>query len=80
MKSFAKTRELKPGESQTLTLKMTAYDLASYNEASQSWETAAGQYTAHFAASVEDVRATQTFKMSKSSVKCHDVLRPNMEL
>ena len=80
LKSFAKTRELKPGESQTLTLKMTAYDLASYNEASQSWETAAGQYTAHFAASVEDVRATQTFKMSKSSVKCHDVLRPNMEL
>ena len=80
LKAFAKTRELKPGESQTLTMKMTAYDLASYNEDTQSWETAAGQYTAHFAANVEDVRATSTFKMGKSAVKCHDVMRPNMDL
>lgn len=80
LKAFGKTRELKPGESQTLTLKMTAYDLASYNEATQSWETAAGQYTAHFAASADDIRTSATFKMSKSAVKCHDVLRPTMEL
>ena len=77
LKSFAKTRELKPGESQTLTMKVTNYDLASYNEKTQSWESAAGTYTLRFAASVEDVKATTTYRLSKPHiVKCHDVLAP----
>ena len=81
LKAFAKTRELKPGESQTLTMKVTAYDLASYNEVTQSWETAAGNYKVNFGASVEDIRATATYKQGKAqSVKCHDVLRPSMSL
>lgn len=81
LKSFAKTRTLKPGESQTLTFNVTNYDLASYNEATQSWESAAGKYTLHFSASVEDSRATATYSLSKPQiVKCHDVLKPNMEI
>lgn len=81
LKSFAKTRELKPGESQTLTMEVTAYDLASYNEGTQSWETAAGNYTVSFGASVEDIRATAPFKLGKAqAVKCHDVLKPSMNL
>lgn len=62
-------------------MKVSAYDLASYNEATQSWETAAGTYTVRFGASVEDVRATANYKQAKAqSVQCHDVLRPNMTL
>ena len=62
-------------------MKVTAYDLASYNEATQSWETAAGNYKVNFGASVEDIRATATYKQGKAqSVKCHDVLRPSMSL
>lgn len=81
LKSFAKTRELKPGESQVLTMKVTNYDLASYNESTQSWESAAGQYDIRFGASVEDIRAKATYKLSKKyTVKCHDVLRPDMAL
>ena len=81
LKSFAKTRELKPGESQVLTMKVSNYDLASYNEATQSWESAAGQYDIRFGASVEDIRAKATYKLSKKyTVKCHDVLRPDMAL
>ncbi len=81
LKAFAKTRELKPGESQTLTMNVSAYELASFNEATQCWETAAGRYTVKFAANVEDVRATGTYTQAKSqSVQCHDVLKPNMEL
>ncbi len=81
LKSFAKTRTLKPGESQTLTFNVTNYDLASYNEANQSWESAAGKYTLHFSASVEDSRATATYSLSKPQiVKCHDVMKPNMEI
>jgi beta-glucosidase len=81
LKAFAKTKELQPGERQTLTMKLSLYDLASYNEATQAWETAAGQYTVAFGASVEDIRATAPFKLSQPhTVKCHDVMKPNMSL
>lgn len=81
LKSFAKTRELKPGESQTLSMKVSSYDLASYNEATQSRETASGDYKVNFGASVEDIRVTLFYRQGKPmSIKCHDVLRPSMEL
>ena len=81
LKSFAKTKELKPGQSETLTMTVTNYDLASYNEATQSWEAPAGKYTLGFAANVEDIRTTVVYSLSKMrSTKCHDVMKPNMEL
>ena len=81
LKSFAKTRELQPGESQELTMSMSFYDLASYNESTQAWETASGKYTINFGVSVEDIRATVTCNVSnQQSVKCHDVMKPSMEL
>ena len=81
LKAFAKTRELQPGESQTLTMTVSAYDLASYNEATQAWETAAGRYTVKFGANVEDIRATAPFTQAKAlSFPGHDVCKPDMEL
>ena len=81
LKAFAKTRELKPNQSETLTMKLSLYDLASFNEATQAWETAAGKYTIGFGASVEDIRATAPYNLSKKhSVKCHDVMKPSMPL
>ena len=81
LKAFAKTRELQPGQSETLTMKLSLYDLASYNEATQSWETAAGKYVIGFGANVEDIRATAPYSLSKPhTVKCHDVMKPNMQL
>lgn len=81
LKAFAKTRELQPGQSETVTMKLSLYDLASYNEATQSWETAAGKYAIQFGANVEDIRATAPYSLSKPhTVKCHDVMKPNMQL
>ncbi|MBO4487655.1 MAG: glycoside hydrolase family 3 C-terminal domain-containing protein [Bacteroidaceae bacterium] len=81
LKAFAKTKELQPGQSETLTMDVTLYEMASYNEATQAWETAPGNYTISFGASVEDIRATAPYTLSKQHmVKCHDVLKPDMEL
>jgi len=81
LKAFAKTKELQPKQSETLTMELSLHDLASYNESTQSWETAAGKYTISFGASVDDIRATAPFNLSKAhTVKCHDVMKPSMEL
>ena len=66
LKAFAKTRELKPGESQTLTMPVDNYAIASFNEASSAWEAPAGTYTLRFGASVEDIRATASYALKKA--------------
>ena len=75
LKAFAKTKLLAPGESETLTMKVSAYEIASFNEATSSWETAAGTYQVLFGASVEDIRATASFCFGKARAwKVQDVL------
>ena len=77
LKAFAKTGELKPGASETLTMKVDPYTLASFNESTSAWETAAGNYTARFGASAADIRATVPFKLAKAqSWPVHRVLLP----
>jgi len=80
LKAFAKTKLLAPGESQTLTVKVSAYELASFNEAASAWEAPAGTYSVQFGASVADIRATAPFKMKKAqSWAVHNVLAPVQE-
>lgn len=77
LKAFAKTRELAPGESQTLTMKVDDYSLASFNEAASEWETAAGKYEIRFASSIKDVRAKGQYQVRKAlSWKVNNVLAP----
>jgi beta-glucosidase len=45
LKAFAKTKILQPNESQTLDLRLTPLDLASFSEAESAWLTDAGTYT-----------------------------------
>lgn len=77
LKAFAKTKELAPGESETLTMNVDNYTLASFNEAASQWETAAGTYKVKFAASIKDVRATAdvVIKAAKNW-PVHNVLAP----
>ncbi|MBE6254740.1 MAG: beta-glucosidase [Prevotella sp.] len=78
LKAFGKTRELQPGERQTLTFKISSYELASFNEQQSQWETAAGQYDVQFAASSEDIRAHATFHLKKTlRWPTHHVLQRN---
>ena len=66
LRGFAKTRELRPGESQTVTIKVGNYDIASFNDANSAWEAPAGTYKVQFGASVEDIRATADYKLKKA--------------
>jgi len=77
LRAFAKTRELKPGESETITMTVDPYTLASFNESASAWETAAGQYVAKFGASCADIRAEAKFKIAKAqSWPVHAVCLP----
>lgn len=66
LKAFAKTRLLAPGESETLSFTVSDYELASFNEDRNQWETAAGTYTVHFGKNVSEIPVSATFKVSKA--------------
>ena len=77
LKGFAKTKELRPGASETVTITIDPYTLASFNETTSAWETAAGNYTVHFGASSADIRCAAAFKLAKpQSWPVHRVLLP----
>jgi beta-glucosidase len=61
LRGFAKTKTLKPGESETLSFTLTARDLASFDEASSAWRAEAGTYAVKVGASSEDIRQSATF-------------------
>src|SRR5574344_132653 len=77
LKAFVKTELLEPGQSQSITFKISAYDLASFNETANRWETAAGNYTVYYAKNVNcekypvrvAIKKAQTFAVSPAWVK-----------
>ena len=77
LKGFAKTKELAPGESQTLTINVDSYGLASFNESNSAWETAAGTYKVMIGASAADIRGTAEYRIKKAETwKVNNVLAP----
>ena len=77
LKGFAKTKTLAPGESQTLTINVNKYTLASFNEETSAWETAAGTYKVMFGANAADIRATGEYRLKKAeSWSVNNVLAP----
>ena len=80
LKAFAKTKLLKPGESQTLTLSITAPELASYDEAASAWVVAEGEYQFLIGASAQDIKATLTAPVKSFQTTAHDVMKPQVQL
>ena len=77
LKAFAKTKELKPGESQTLKMTLQRRDLASYDEKQSAWVVDAGNYTFSIGANVADIRATATLKVQAMTEKTSTALLLN---
>ena len=75
LKAFAKTKELQPGESVTVTLTVKASELASYNEESSSWIVDEGNYAFLLAASSRDIKATLNADVATSAESTNDILK-----
>lgn len=60
LKDFAKVA-LRPGETRTVTLRITEQDLKFWDEASHDWKAEPGRFKAYVCASAEDVRGTVGF-------------------
>ena len=56
LKGFAKTRELNPGESQTVSIAIPYESLASFNEKDSQWQVEAGTYTVMVAKNAADAK------------------------
>jgi beta-glucosidase len=80
--AYAKTKLLKPGESQTLSLTIETKDFASFDEATSSWIAEAGNYTLNVGASSLNIKQTASFKIAKeiNAGKVTKALAPSREI
>ena len=75
LRAFAKTKELKPGETEIVTFPLTKTEFASYNEASCSWIVDSGTYIFMSGNSSADITGETARYFEKSiSIPVEDVL------
>lgn len=81
LKAFAKTKLLQPGESQTISFVITPADLASFNTATSTWVTEAGEYKINFG-NAEQFNASASFNVAKEIIgeKVNKVLVPKLAI
>ena len=79
LKGFAKTKLLKPGESQQLSFELDERSLASFWSGISAWVADKGAYKVRIGASSKDIKLEASFNLPKEIVveKVHDVLYPN---
>jgi len=80
LKAFGKTRELKPGESQTLKMTLEKRDLASFDEANSQWKVDAGNYLFQVGTDVESIKGTAKLKVAEYTEKTSSACAPNVQL
>ena len=76
LKGFAKSRELKPGESQTLSISIPIRLLASFDEAGSRWWLEAGEYTFAVGNSSRDIALSAKLRLAEYTEPVNNVLKP----
>lgn len=74
LKAFAKTKLLKPGQSETLTMTIPMRDLASYDEAGSQWIVEPGTYHFLVGDNVESIKEETTLQLDSYTEKTNNVL------
>ncbi|MDE6449851.1 MAG: glycoside hydrolase family 3 C-terminal domain-containing protein [Muribaculaceae bacterium] len=74
--AYAKTRELKPGESQTLMLRVDNGDLSYFDEKKSAYVTPAGPYRLSIGASSRDIREEVEISVNRSVRTVKNILAP----
>ncbi len=79
LKGFAKTKLLKPGESQQLSFELDERSLASFWSGISAWVADKGDYEVRIGASSKDIKLKASFNLGKEIIveEVHDVLYPN---
>ena len=80
LKAFAKTRELQPNESQTMTMTIPVRDLASFDETNSQWLAEAGTYSFKIGNSSRNILATASAKITEYTEKVNNALAPQSPL
>lgn len=82
LKAFAKTKFLNPGETQTLTMRLTDKDLASFNTEHLSWIADKGTYSVQVGTSIADIKQKCTFTLNETTIveKVNNVLNPTVQM
>ena len=80
LKAYAKTRNLKPGEKETVKLLVKTADLASFDEAASAWVVSGGEYQFLGGASSQDIKATLKADVKGQETKVHNVLKPEVQM
>ena len=80
LRAFAKTRELQPGESQTLMMTIPVRDLASFDESGSQWISEAGNYTFRIGNSSRNLPLSATLTLKEYTEKVNNALAPQQKL
>lgn len=80
LKAFGKTRLLKPGESQTMTMVIDPADLASFDEEATAWVVAPGVYDFQVGASSRDIRGNAKAEVKGESRKVEKLMTPKVKI
>ncbi|WP_294217464.1 glycoside hydrolase family 3 protein [uncultured Chryseobacterium sp.] len=81
LKSFMKTEILKPGKSQTFSVSIPYYDLASFNPVASSWEMEAGNYEVRLGNSSQHIMLKNSFSIPgrMTILKTGNLMKPDMK-
>lgn len=82
LSGFGKTRELKPGQSQKMTISFALYQLASYSEAKAAWVLEKGTYGVWLGNSLGTARLAGTIVLDEDTVmvQCRHICERKEEL